>query len=31
MRLHEDKALFRQAIIATAQAMEIPETHIEKD
>ena len=31
MRLHEDKALFRQAIIATAQAMEIPETYIEKD
>jgi hypothetical protein len=31
MRLHKDKALFRQAIIATAQAMDIPETYIEKD
>lgn len=31
MRLHEDQALFRQAVIATAQAMDIPETYIEKD
>lgn len=31
MKLHENKVLFRQAIIATAQAMEIPETYIEKD
>ncbi len=31
MKLHENKVLFRQAIIATAQAKEIPETYIEKD
>lgn len=31
MKLHENKVLFRQAIIATAQAIEIPETYIEKD
>ena len=31
MRLHEDQALFRQAVIATAQAMDITETYIEKD
>lgn len=29
MKLHENKVLFRQAIIATAQAIEIPETYIE--
>lgn len=31
MRLHEDEALFRQAIIATADFMGIPEIFIEKD
>ena len=31
MRLHEDEALFRQAVIATAAELNIPEIFIEKD
>lgn len=31
MKLHEEKTLFRQAIQATAQRMQIPEIYIEKD
>ncbi len=31
MRLHEDKRLFRQAVIATAHSLQIPEIYIEKD
>ncbi|RXK87292.1 nucleotidyl transferase AbiEii/AbiGii toxin family protein [Filimonas effusa] len=31
MTLHHDKTLFTQAIIATAQRMEIPEIYVEKD
>lgn len=31
MKLHEDKTLFRQAISATAQKMDLPEIYIEKD
>jgi len=30
MRLHEDEALFRQAVIATAAELNIPEIFIEK-
>lgn len=31
MKLHEDKTLFRQAVIATAEQLNIPEIFIEKD
>lgn len=31
MNLHEDRALFRQAVAATAQRMNIPDIYIEKD
>jgi hypothetical protein len=31
MRLHEDQRLFRQAVIATAESLQIPEIYIEKD
>lgn len=31
MKLHENKRLFRQAIVATAESMQIPEIYIEKD
>lgn len=31
MRLHEDKTLFRQAVTATAELLDIPEIFIEKD
>lgn len=31
MRLHEDNRLFRQAVLATAQAMQLPEIFVEKD
>lgn len=31
MRLHEDSRLFRQAVLATAQAMQLPEIFVEKD
>ena len=31
MRLHEDETLFRQAVIATAAQLNIPEIFIEKD
>jgi predicted nucleotidyltransferase component of viral defense system len=31
MKLHENTTLFRQAIIATAESMQIPEIYIEKD
>ena len=31
MRLHADEALFRQAVIATASQLNIPEIFIEKD
>ncbi|SJZ84868.1 nucleotidyl transferase AbiEii/AbiGii toxin family protein [Sediminibacterium ginsengisoli] len=31
MNLHEDKELFRQAVAATAQQMQIPEIYVEKD
>ncbi|MFQ3226294.1 MAG: hypothetical protein ACI8Z5_002566 [Lentimonas sp.] len=31
MRLHKNKTLFRQAISATAESMQIPEIYIEKD
>lgn len=31
MRLHEDSRLFRQAVLATAQAMQLPEVFVEKD
>lgn len=31
MKLHENKTLFRQAISATAESMQIPEIYIEKD
>lgn len=31
MKLHEDQALFRQAVRFTAQEMEIPDLYIEKD
>lgn len=31
MRLHEDSRLFRQAVLATAQAMQLPEVYVEKD
>lgn len=31
MRLHGDNRLFRQAVLATAQAMQLPEVFVEKD
>jgi len=31
MRLHEDNTLFRQAVVATAGLLNIPEISIEKD
>jgi len=31
MRLHENESLFRQAVIATAAQLNIPEIFIEKD
>jgi len=31
MKLHEDHALFEQAILATSQHLNIPEQYIEKD
>jgi hypothetical protein len=31
MRLHEDSRLFRQAVLATAQEMQLPEVYVEKD
>lgn len=31
MKLHENTTLFRQAITATAESMQIPEIYIEKD
>lgn len=31
MRLHEESRLFRQAVLATAQAMQLPEIFVEKD
>lgn len=31
MRLHEDSRLFRQAVLATAQNIQLPEVYVEKD
>lgn len=31
MRLHENRSLFQDAIVATAQQMKLPEIYIEKD
>ncbi len=31
MRLHENSQLFRQAVLATAQEMQLPEVYVEKD
>lgn len=31
MRLHDDIALFRDAVTATAQQMNLPEVYVEKD
>jgi hypothetical protein len=31
MRLHEESRLFRQAVLATAQEMRLPEVYVEKD
>lgn len=31
MKLHENKELFQEAVLATSQMMGIPEIYIEKD